>query len=385
MIPLYSKRNQVYAAVFQGRAAVEKHFTAAAGWERETALYAALEGALPLPEVLRSEPGLLVTAYCPQPTLLAALGEQERGGFSALPWRALAGWLRQCQALCGMLPADGNLRNFLWNPAGGGVTGLDLEDFQPMSLSACGAGIIAAVLGYFPEDTPVKRQAAEVLAAELQVPGRSVRATRERLLESRGRAAPAPFSGVVLMGGRSRRMGRDKACLALLGRTFLQRQVDKLRALGIQDIMVSGPAGEPLPYVRVLEDELPGRGPLGGLYTCLRAARQPRCLVLSVDVPLIPEGALSHLCRSHREGVTALRHGKKTEPLIAVYDAAVAQAIYPLIEERGAPVCALKHRVTWNCFDYAGPEALLLNCNTPEDLAQMAATVGAYQSCGLPI
>ena len=56
MIPLYSKRNQVYAAVFQGRAAVEKHFTAAAGWERETALYAALEGALPLPEVLRSWP-----------------------------------------------------------------------------------------------------------------------------------------------------------------------------------------------------------------------------------------------------------------------------------------------------------------------------------------
>ena len=43
MIPLYSKRNQVYAAVYQGRAAVEKHFADAGDWARENGLYMALE------------------------------------------------------------------------------------------------------------------------------------------------------------------------------------------------------------------------------------------------------------------------------------------------------------------------------------------------------
>lgn len=44
MIPLYSKRNQVYAAIYQGRAAVEKHFADAGDWERENMRYAELKG-----------------------------------------------------------------------------------------------------------------------------------------------------------------------------------------------------------------------------------------------------------------------------------------------------------------------------------------------------
>lgn len=385
MIPLYSKRNQVYAAVYQGRAAVEKHFADAGDWARENGLYMALEGMLPLPEVLHSEPGLIVTAYCPQPTLMAVLEKQERDGFSHRPWRALAEWIRRCHDLCGALPEDGNLRNFLWDLAGGTVIGLDLESFGPLTPDACGAGIAAALLGYSPTGTAVKKQAAGVLAAQLQIPDRAIQEERKRLLERRRGASSRPFSAVVLMGGRSRRMGKDKAGSILLGQTFLQRQVDKLKALGIEDIMVSGPGGSSIPDVRELEDELPQRGPLGGLYTCLRAARNRQCLVLSVDVPLVPGGALSHLCRRHRKGVTALRHRGKTEPLIAVYDSGVSQIIRPLIEDGGAPVRAMEGRIPWDFFDYTGPEDLLLNCNTPEDHVRLTATAGVYQVHGLPL
>ena len=385
MIPLYSKRNQVYAVIYQGRAAVEKHFADAGDWERENALYAALKGTLAIPEVLHSEPGLMVTAYCPQPTLTAVLEGQERDGFFDRPWRALAKWIRRCHSLCGALPEDGNLRNFLWDPVGGEVTGLDLESFCHLTPDACGAGIAAALLSYSPAGTAVKKQAARVLAAQLQIADRAIQKEQERLLKRRRGATSEPFSAVVLMGGRSRRMGKDKAGLTLLGQTFLQLQVDKLKALGIEDIMVSGPGGGAIPDVRELEDELPRRGPLGGLYTCLRAAQNARCLVLSVDVPLIPGGALSHLCRRHRVGVTALRHRGKTEPLIAVYDSSVSQVIRPLIETDGAPVRAIEGRIPWNFFDCTGPEALLLNCNTPEDYAQLTATARAYQAHGLPL
>ena len=205
MIPLYSKRNQVYAAVYQGRAAVEKHFADAGDWARENGLYMALEGMLPLPAVLHSEPGLIVTAYCPQPTLMAVLEKQERDGFPHRPWRALAEWIRRCHDLCGALPEDGNLRNFLWDPVGGTVIGLDLESFGPLTPDACGFGIAAALLSYSPTGTAVKKQAAGVLAAQLQIPDRAIQEEGKRLLERRRGASSRPFSAVVLMGwGRTR-------------------------------------------------------------------------------------------------------------------------------------------------------------------------------------
>ena len=177
-------------------------------------------------------------------------------------------------------------------------------------------------------------------------------------------------SGIVLAGGLSRRMGRNKSELRINGKTLLQIQIDKLFALGIEDGMLSGADCPAWPGVRVIPDEYTGRGPLGGLHACLRAAENPACLVLSVDVPLVPAGALAQLCRAHNGGVTVLRHGGLEEPLIGVYDRAVAEVIAALLEAGRGAVRALRDKVSWTCFDYSGPEELLINCNTPEDFAE---------------
>jgi len=385
MIPFYSKRNQVYGVVWHGRAAVEKHFTDLEDWRRESERYAALGGRLEIPQVLDSAPGLLVTAYCPQPTLLDVLEGQEGSGFSPEPWEALAGWLLRCHALCGELPMGGNLRDFLWDGGAGCVIGLDLEEYRPCDPALCGAELAASLLTYRLEETPVKRLAAGLLTEALGAPEAAVKESRRRLESRRREQKAGEFSGIILAGGASRRMGRDKAGLALLGKTFLQRQVEKLRALGIRDVMISGPDGMAVPGARVIPDVLPGRGPLGGLHACLQAARCPRCLVLSVDVPLVPVSGLAHLCRAHRSGVTVLRHGEKREPLIAVYDSDIARVIRPLIEGGGAPVRSLEGQVPWSCFDYLGPEELLMNCNTPEELAQLNELAEAYRACGLAL
>lgn len=385
MIPLYSKRNQAYAALWNGRAAVEKHFVDTAGWRRESGCYAALSGHLPVLEVLDSRPGLLVTAYSPHPTLLLVLEEQERTGFSPKPWLALAGWLARCHALCGMLPGDGDLRNFLWDAQSGAVTGLDLEEYRPCQPASCGAGLAAMILAYSPEDTPVKRQAAGLLSAALGVPDRAIAEARRRLAARRRGRMELEFSGIILAGGKSRRMGRSKAGLALLGRSFLQWQVEKLQALGIRDIMVSGPDSLAHPAARTVPDIFPGRGPLGGLHACLSAARAPRCLVASVDAPLVPAGALARLCRAHRAGATVLEHGGRQEPLLAAYDSSAAGCIQRLLEQGSAPVRSLEGHIPWASFQYLGPEELLLNCNTPEDLDRLAALAKAYRACGLPL
>ena len=101
-------------------------------------------------------------------------------------------------------------------------------------------------------------------------------------------------SGVVLAGGFSRRMGTDKAELKLGDLTLLEIQVRKLREIGIEDIMVSG-YSRPVEGTRLIGDIYPHRGPMSGIHACLKAAKNPACLVVSVDVPLFPKEWLEKL------------------------------------------------------------------------------------------
>lgn len=378
MIPFYSKRNQVYPVFRNGCPAVEKYFLAAEHWRREAELYAALQGQLPLPAVLETAPGRLTMEYLPYPTMLAELERQERSGFDGAPWRALASWLQACYEFCGQLPGEGNLRNFLWDEKNQRVVGLDLESFEPTRLSQCGTVFSASVLEYDPVGTPVKEQAAGLLAALLDVPEDAVQEARQVLRTRRRRRAGGPVSGIILAGGASKRMGQNKAELLLLGKSLLLRQVEKMRALGIEDILLSGDDCPTLPGTRTIPDIYPNRGPLGGLHACLQAAQHSRCLVLSVDVPLVPLGALNHLCRTRNRGITVLGHGGKQEPLIGVYDREIAGHIEVLIREGGAPVRALQRAVPWHAWDYMGPEELLQNCNTPQEFATIKALAEQY-------
>jgi len=381
--PFYSRRNQVYPVLRQGRPAVEKHFAEQADWRRERDMYLRLAGRLSLPAVLAEEPGVLVLEYKNAPTLLSELERQEEAGFDPAPWRELAAWLRRCEALCGRLPLEGNLRNFLWDGAENSVIGLDLEGYGPDAPERCGARLVAAVLAYEPPETAVKWQAARVLGGELGVSDMLLDRARLELSVRRQGRMHRPISGIVLAGGASRRMGRDKAGLVLGGKTLLQRQVDKLRLLGIEDILLSGAGCAALSGGRVIPDELPGNGPLGGIHACLRCARNDACLVVSVDAALVPAAALAHLCQCHTDGVTVLRHGGWEEPLMGVYDSDAAGQIAALLGVGERSVRALKGVVRWRCFDYLGPEVLLANCNTQEEFAEAEKIADAYASAGL--
>lgn len=180
------------------------------------------------------------------------------------------------------------------------------------------------------------------------------------------------FSAILLAGGRSSRMGRSKAELPFGGMRMIDYQVRRLSMLGIEDIVVAGYTGE-VSGARCVPDEQPHRGPLGGLKSGLSAARNGKCLVLSVDAPLVPFAVLFELMRRHRTGITSAEHSGQLEPLIGVYDRSLADECAAFLKGERASVRRLFDKADFQTLHFEMDPLLLSNCNTPEEYARMCA------------
>lgn len=131
-----------------------------------------------------------------------------------------------------------------------------------------------------------------------------------------------PFSGAILAGGRSLRMGRDKAFLVQDGLTMVQRQAAVLRSVGCDEVLISGRIGVDYAVAgtRVVYDPVDGAGPLAGLVAALTGARNDWVLVLAVDLPLITAGFIKRLLAAGAGRTGAVPHGSHGyEPLAALY------------------------------------------------------------------
>jgi molybdopterin-guanine dinucleotide biosynthesis protein A len=133
-----------------------------------------------------------------------------------------------------------------------------------------------------------------------------------------------------MAGGRSSRLGRDKALLEVAGETLLARAVRTLAQV-CDEVLVVGQAERTalVPGVRVVPDERPGIGPLGGIATGLRAMTGDRLLAVATDMPLLSLPLLRHLLDlSPGFDVTIPRVEGRTQQLHAVY----ARTCLPVID-----------------------------------------------------
>jgi molybdopterin-guanine dinucleotide biosynthesis protein A len=124
-------------------------------------------------------------------------------------------------------------------------------------------------------------------------------------------------SAVLLAGGKSTRMGRDKALLEYEGEPLWRRQEATLRRLQPEEVLISGP---PLSDRLTMADEFEDAGPLGGIATALRRCAAPLLIVLAVDLPRMTSEFLRSLLALSDHGKGAVpRCEKFFEPLAAIY------------------------------------------------------------------
>jgi molybdopterin-guanine dinucleotide biosynthesis protein A len=189
------------------------------------------------------------------------------------------------------------------------------------------------------------------------------------------------LSAVILAGGESRRMGRDKAWVKLGGRTLLELAGEKVRRLGVKELFISGrPEGDYSALkCPVLFDLEPGLGPLGGIERALHAASSPLVLVLAVDLPRMTTAFLRKLVAGcNRLTGVVPRLNDRLEPLVAIYPPrcrllafdAIARSRYAVNDF--AKACLRERAVRIRAVAPADA-GCFANWNQPADIAPAAA------------
>jgi molybdenum cofactor guanylyltransferase len=188
----------------------------------------------------------------------------------------------------------------------------------------------------------------------------------------------AQLSGFVLAGGKSTRMGQDKAAVNLNGRTLLEHALAALHDV-CRDVAILGKYELYGTLAPVYEDIFPGCGPLGGIHAALSHSHTQYNLIIGVDTPFLAPGLLAYLAqRATATGavVTTPEIDDYPQPLCTVYSRDFLDIaehalkvgnykITPLFPRDGTLVIKESELKR-----FAFPADMFDNLNTPEDLAR---------------
>jgi molybdopterin-guanine dinucleotide biosynthesis protein A len=184
------------------------------------------------------------------------------------------------------------------------------------------------------------------------------------------------LTAFILAGGRSSRMGRDKAFVVLSGRTLLERAIDLAGSI-TPNVRVVGPQEKFLTIADTVDDVFPGCGPLGGIHAALTNTETELNLVLAVDLPFVERDFLFYLISQATQTgalVTAAQTGERLQPLCAVYRREFVQAAEKALKKKKNKIDILFEQVETRVIIGAEMErmgfssTMFQNLNTPEEL-----------------
>jgi molybdopterin-guanine dinucleotide biosynthesis protein A len=189
-------------------------------------------------------------------------------------------------------------------------------------------------------------------------------------------------AGFVLAGGRSSRMGKDKALLMLGGEPLIARGVRKLSRV-CAEVAIAGGSEDLALFGHVISDKSPDCGPLSGIVAALEQSSFEWNLFLAVDTPFVPVSALKALL-SRATGFTGVcvmaRAQGMMQPLCAVYSRRALEALeQELAAGRWKVTRAIEVAGSVKFMDF-DDASWFANLNTPEDFADAERHVDALDT-----
>jgi molybdenum cofactor guanylyltransferase len=184
-------------------------------------------------------------------------------------------------------------------------------------------------------------------------------------------------SAFVLAGGKSTRMGTDKAFVEYEGRTLLARALDLVRSVA-SGVWIVGSKEKFAAFAPVVEDIFPDRGPLGGIHAALLGSLTELNLMLAVDMPFVSRSFLQYLITqggsTPDETVVVPRSEGRRQPLCAIYRREFAGVAERALQTGRNKIDPLFDQVQTRVIEQEDLEGagfstgIFRNLNTPEEL-----------------
>lgn len=184
-------------------------------------------------------------------------------------------------------------------------------------------------------------------------------------------SAPDPIddaTALVLAGGSSRRMGRDKCLLPHGGVPLIQHVTERIAPL-FSEVVVSAADVAAYPFLgrRVVADRVPGEGPLMGLASAMPVIDTPWCFAIATDMPDPPVELIRRMAgkRAGCPVVIPQEEGGRLQPLFAFYHRDVLASLDAYLAEGKRSMRGFLTRCSTRCVSV--PSGQITNINTPSD------------------
>jgi len=183
-------------------------------------------------------------------------------------------------------------------------------------------------------------------------------------------------TGIILAGGKSSRMGTDKGLQELCGKPLINYAIQSLSGLcSTILISTSSDAYQSFGY-KTVADEIPGIGPMGGIYSALKQSKTDINLVLSCDLPFVSKELLSFILKNSEGYQVAVpwQGNQHYEPLCGFYHLSILEQISLYIQNNNYKLPDIFEEISINRLvinkesDFY-TEELFLNVNSKHDLA----------------
>lgn len=182
------------------------------------------------------------------------------------------------------------------------------------------------------------------------------------------------ITAAVLIGGKSRRFGRDKVIEPLDGVMLVEKVVSVLNPL-FSEIILVGHFRQEIAGYKTVSDIIPGCGPLGGIYTALVSSANPYCFIFAADMPNLNMKLIRYMAGlKEKADIIIPRLSKGIEPLHAVYSKAAIPVIKTLLEKNRFKILNLIEQMNTEYIGnlsinkFGDPLRIFSNINTISDI-----------------
>lgn len=175
-------------------------------------------------------------------------------------------------------------------------------------------------------------------------------------------------TGIVVAGGKSSRMGKNKALIEYKGKRLIDHAIEILEKHS-SNIIVSSNINIVNLNWPLIKDEVPNIGPIGGLFTCLQKSKTNMNIIIPTDAPNVSATLHLNLLKNSDtyDAVIPVLPDGKTEPLIACYNKTIIKYIEHAINESDYKLMNLLKRANVNYINIADSNQFM-NINAPQDL-----------------